>query len=121
MLLFVSITQWNCRAVEKNSGSDTIPEALIKSKLGEKYAVSYNRSKTFALCQQQNMNDHSQRKFKYVVIQLSDKKIVHEGTYQLGYVQWHGDNAIEVLNSSSSARDDTAGDKKIITINQHQR
>jgi hypothetical protein len=108
----------NCRAAEKNpQQKNTLPEALIKSSLGEKYTVTYNAAKTYALCQQSREGDHLRRKFRYIVVRLSDNAIVNEGSFQMGYVKWHDEASIEVLNSSS-VRDDRSAEKKIIKIDQ---
>lgn len=92
-------------------------EDVVSARLGKKYELAYNASKTYALCQQQRGADHPQRNFNYVVIRLADREIVLEGSFRLGYVKWKDDTSIEVFNSSIR---DEQGEKKIISIDTHQ-
>jgi hypothetical protein len=119
LIFLVSMALGGCRAAEKNKQEPQLsPENQAKSRLGVKYTVDYNVSKTYALYQQQRENDHSGRKFKYIVVRLKDNKITHEGSFSMGYVKWLDDKSIEVLNSS--IRNDSGGEKKIITVNSNQ-
>lgn len=111
----------NCRATENNSGGANALNSTVKAKLKEPYEISYNKSQTYALCQQARTADHMERRFNFIVVRLSDNKIIVEGSFRMGYVQWIDDDSIEVLNSSSPAvRDDEKGEKKIIDIHSSQ-
>jgi hypothetical protein len=121
-VLFVSMTLVQCRASEKNRQDPKAAfESVVKKKLGERYTVSYNTSRTYALCQQSREADHMQRTFNYVVVHLATNKVVHEGSFSMGSVQWHDEKSIEVLDNSSSGRDDgKTNEKKVINIESDQ-
>lgn len=128
-LLFIAFTLFmpgvlialsGCKAPQKNQESKAAFETVAKEKLGAKYAVSYNTLKTHVLCQQMREGDHSQRSFKYIVIKLSDNKIMYEGTFRMGYVRWLNDQSIEVLSTSVSKEDEKTSGKRIININSDQ-
>lgn len=86
---------------------------MAKRELGEHYTVINNPLNTFALCQQQRTSDHLSQKLDYIVIRITDSKVIERGTYQNGHVKWIDDQSIEVL---SGARPGTELKKKIITI-----
>jgi hypothetical protein len=109
-----------CSATENSGKPEAAFERTVKKQLGTQYVVSYNTTKTHALCQQTRSEDHSQRNFRYIVIKLSNNKVIHEGLFRMGYVRWVNDQSIEVLNSSVSRKDEKANDKKIININSDQ-
>jgi hypothetical protein len=112
--LFVSIALLNCRALKKSDVAGDAFDSLVASKLGEKFIVKYNINRTYALCQQERTDDHQRRNLKYIVVRTKDNTLVQEGSFSMGYVQWHDEDAIEVFSSSSS-RDDS-GDKRIIKL-----
>jgi hypothetical protein len=115
--LSVFIVLLNCKAAQKNDQKPSVAfENLVKSKVGAKYKVDYNVSKTYALCQQERAEDHIRRNIKYIVVRLSDNKVINEGFYSMGYVKWFDNNSIEVLSSSIQGTE-RAGEKKIIKLN----
>lgn len=89
-------------------------DVVARERLGKKYEVTYNDSKTFALCQQQREGDHAGRTFQYIVVQLSDNQVVVDGSFKMGYAKWHNNTSIEVVSSASIH--DEPGQKKIIPI-----
>lgn len=91
-------------------------EAKIKSKLGTGYTVSYNEPKTYALYQQSRVNDHANRSFKYLVVNLSDSKIISEGSFRNGYVKWIDNNSIEI----GSATKGELVQKRVIKVNNQK-
>jgi hypothetical protein len=115
----VFITFVNCKGADKILQDKASIDSMVSKKLGKKYDLSYNGSKTYALCQQQREGDHQQRSFKYIVVRLSDNYVVREGSFRMGYVKWQGDQSIEV-SSSVSVRDEQ-GQKQIINIHSNQQ
>lgn len=106
-----------CKATQvqqKPAGVDKIATSM----LGKAYEVNYNTSKTLALCYQKRQGDHINRKFKFIVVQIADNKIIKQGTYQLGYVKWVDDHTLEVASASTNQ---AASDKKLIDINIHEQ
>jgi hypothetical protein len=117
VLLPVFMALISCKISEKNAQDKKATfEALAKAELGEAHEVSYNTPKTYALCQQQRQGDHLRRSFKYIVVRLSDNKVMHKGSFRMGYVAWYDEDSIEVV-TASSARDDK---KTIIDIRSDQ-
>lgn len=86
--------------------------------LGAENIIELNGSKTFALCQQKREADHFRRKFRYMVVRISDNAIVHKGIFSLGYVKWLNNDSIEVFSGSKAAKEES-GTKKIINVNSH--
>lgn len=123
LMLFSSITLLNCHSV-RNSAQETDPfKTLVKAELGEPYKLDYNKARTYALCQQERIGDHAQRRFGFIIVRLSDNKVIRKGSYRMGYAQWIGDNSIEVSGSDSPVtRDDgKTASKQIIDIQSDQR
>lgn len=107
----------SCKISEKNAqDKKTKFKALVKAELGEAHQVTYNAPKTYALCQQERQGDHLRRSFRYIVVRLSDNKVVYKGSFRMGYVAWYDESSIEVV-TASSARDD---EKTIIDIRSDQ-
>jgi hypothetical protein len=95
-------------------------ESVIVSKLGSNYTLTENKNNTFVLCQQKPEGDHAARNFKYIVIRKSDNQIVLSGSYQLGYVKWISNEAIEVLSLPSILEQDESKFKKVFSVNENQ-
>lgn len=117
-LFCVSMTLASCRGADKALQEKISFDSIVGEKLGKKYDVSYNASKSYALCQQQREGDHSQRSFKYLVVRLADNKVIREGSFKMGHVKWRDDISIEVI-TSSSVKDDQ-GKREIISIKSEQ-
>ena len=52
------------------------------------------------------------RTFKFIVVKISEKEIVSEGSFKNGYVKWVDDKSIEV----ASAGEDEKLDKRVIVV-----
>ena len=90
-------------------------QRVVDNILGNGNIIELNETKTFALCEQKPTTDHARRQYRFVVIRLNDKAIVHEGTFSMGYVQWLDDKSIEVASGSPSS--DEGSTMKIIHVN----
>ena len=111
--ILVSIALYNCKAGNAQSNSNAEFENVVKSKLGPQFSTDHNSNHSYALCQQtRSENDHARRNFKYIVVRLSDNKIMNEGSFVMGHVKWVSDNAIEVATASSN--NDSLQTKKIV-------
>jgi hypothetical protein len=89
--------------------------SIVNELLGENNDITYNKPKTFALCQQERSGDHAARRFKYIVVRMADMEIVHEGSFRLGYVKWVTDDSIEVLDTGHTSSDEPV-EKKVIKL-----
>ena len=100
LLLFVFILFSGCKASGNRELSNDSFDSVVKSKLGPDYLIEHNSNHRLALCQQKRSdNDHMRRTFKFAVVQLNDNKILHEGSFALGYVKWIDVNTIEVATT----------------------
>lgn len=116
LFLLVSIALLSCGVSAKNRNDhDSIPSTLAKTRLGSDYTSELNSSKTYVLFQQQRSADHALRKIKYMVVRLDDNTVLMEGIFQGGFVRWHDDESVEVLNTRSTGLE---GEKKIINVNR---
>ncbi len=75
--------------------------SVIESRLGQAYDTISNQSKSHLLAQQRRQSDHSQQTIRYLVIRLSNKKIVKEGTYQNGFARWFSDHELEIIETTT--------------------
>jgi hypothetical protein len=112
-VLSVSIVLLSCQAGNTQASSNVSLEEVVKSKLGPQFSTDHNSNHSYALCQQtRSENDHARRNFKYIVVRLSDNKIMNEGSFVMGHVKWVSNNAIEVATASSN--NDSLQTKKIV-------
>ena len=63
--------------------------------LGGELDTFPNRTGTYILCVQRAVPGQST---KFVVIERASRSVVEEGTYLPGYVEWKGNDTIEVLS-----------------------
>jgi hypothetical protein len=103
----VFITFTGCKVSEKSPQSDQL-EKIASQKLGANFTTTYNSLKTYALCQQARVGDHSDRIFRYVVIKLADNTIVREGSFRRGHVKWNDSKSLEILNGSRNRNEDSS-------------
>ena len=99
-----------CSSTAQTSQGDL--SSIVKAKLGSHYSTHHNQSNSFALYQQSPGGDHMNRSFKFIVIKISEKKIVREGSFKNGYVKWVDDKSIEV----ASAGADEKLEKQVIVV-----
>jgi hypothetical protein len=91
-------------------------ENVVVAKLGKNIATEENETKTHVLYVQKAQGDHPTRIYKYVVERKSDKKIVLEGSFQMGYVKWITNSSIEVLSLPSLTEQDESKYKKVFSV-----
>lgn len=95
--------------------------SIADHNLGKSNMIEYNSSKTFALCIQTTTDSHVARKYKFIVIKVSDGTIVYRGSFSLGYVKWLNDNSLEILNSDDVLSGDMSKEAiRIIKIDTQQ-
>lgn len=120
ILFLVFITLSGCRSTALNDDQVLELESLAKRKLGKDYMIEYNDSKKFALCQQNPLADNFRKKYRYFVIRISDKTILYEGTFSMGYVKWSNKLSIEVFSISKTGEEESST-KKTIHVNSPHR
>jgi hypothetical protein len=116
--VFMSFT--GCKASEKSLQSAEKLEKSVSPKLGKHFIITYNSSKTHALCEQERDGDHSNRIFRYVVVKVADNTIVHEGSFRQGYVRWNDSKSLEVVNGSSMTGTEKSTEIRMINIESGQ-
>jgi hypothetical protein len=115
----LSATVTNCQSTGKHSTLQKKASAIATEKLGKKYTCDNNTSGTFTLCKQVREGDQVQREFRYILLRLSDHKIIREGSFRMGDAHWRDDASIEVINTSSVRDEETQ--RTIFSINSDQR
>jgi hypothetical protein len=105
-----------CTAQKNNTAINNNFESIIKTKLGPAFTIDFNESKSYALGTQQRQGDHIRRNFKYIVVRLSDNKILQEGSYTMGSVKWIDNNSIEIVSEASTHGRDIDSNKKVINV-----
>jgi len=107
----------SCASQPKTTNSSSIEDVVV-SKIGKSFLLTENENKTFVLYQQKPEGDHAAKNYKYLVIRKSDNVIMISGSYQLGYVKWVSNKAIEVLSLPSVIEQDEAKFKKVIIVDR---
>jgi hypothetical protein len=112
-LIVLILVLGSCRSVPSSGQS---LEMLLQKELGLDYSIQYNSSRTMVLGVQQPDNDHLLKRFKYVVVDVSTKRILENGSVQAGTVKWHSDDALEV---ETSAQGNDQVKRTIVNIRSH--
>ncbi|HYG02613.1 MAG TPA: hypothetical protein VD927_09210 [Chryseosolibacter sp.] len=115
-LLFVLA---NCKSADTSrnsgnidSGNSTDLATALKIRLGPDPIAEENEAQTLILYKQQP-GGHVKVTYKFVVVRKSDKVIIHEGQYQMGYVKWADNSTLELVSSG----DGENPEKKFINLN----
>jgi hypothetical protein len=116
LLFFVSVTLSLSCTNQQKVIHQTEKENLVIAKLGKDVISEENETKTHVLYVQKAQGDHSTRSYNYVVERKSDKKIVLEGSFQMGYVKWTTNSSIEVLSLPSLTEQDESKYKKVFSV-----
>jgi hypothetical protein len=116
LLFFVSITLSLSCTNQQKVIHQTEKENLVIAKLGKDVISEENETKTHVLYVQKAQGDHPTRSYNYVVERKSDKKIVLEGSFQMGYVKWTTNSSIEVLSLPSLTEQDESKYKKVFSV-----
>jgi hypothetical protein len=114
IIFLLVFTLSGCRSSQRSADQAALQQTA-DSTLGKENLIQLNETKTFALCQQEPGADHARKQYRFVVIRLKDRAIVHEGAYSMGYVKWVDDRSIEVVSGSPSSQ--AGGTKRIIHVN----
>lgn len=115
LLFFLLILVFSCANQQKVTNKSE-KENLIVAKLGKNIITEENETKTHVLYVQKTQGDHPTRIYNYVVERKSDKKIVLEGSFQMGYVKWITNSSIEVLSLPSLTEQDESKYKKVFSV-----
>lgn len=99
-------------AVPANENSSSDLGSILKMKLGPDPIAEENESQTLILYKEQP-GGHVKKNYKFIVVRKSDNSIIHEGSYQMGYVKWNDDSSLEL----TSAGADDRPEKKFINLN----
>ena len=116
LLFFVSITLSLSCTNQQKVIHQTERENLVIAKLGKDVISEENETKTHVLYVQKAQGDHPTRSYNYVVERKSDKKIVLEGSFRMGYVKWTTNSSIEVLSLPSLTEQDESKYKKVFSV-----
>jgi|GEM_PF-7018063 len=99
LAVFQTLLFTNCRRQSIQHFSTV--ETLAEKELGPGISsTTYNESNTYALCQQTHSQDHAKRTLKYIVVDVSEMKVIQHGSFQSGVVRWLTDTSIEIETST---------------------
>lgn len=109
-----------CKSQQPSMAGTQIEEVL-QNKLGAHSDPNYNDSKSMAIYKATVDRSKEGSPVPYLVISLADGVILHEGSYQRGYVKWSNDSTIEVMNSPGIAPREGNQSKHVkqIVVNQN--
>ncbi len=93
LLVFVSFPYSGCKTTKNDP---TSLETVIQRSIPNAFTTSYNNEKTYLLVVEEQTPD--KELIKFLVIQVSNQKIVLEKKFRPGHVKWKDNSTIELLN-----------------------
>jgi hypothetical protein len=122
--LFV-VLSCTCSAQRKKSAPPVAepavikPQSLIKvnEKLGPSPDKSSNKDSSFTLYKKDTTNiDNGMAVTKYVVVRNEDQRIVEEGSFAMGVIDWSADYELQITQSTGSAQTSGSASKRTIDL-----
>lgn len=99
--LFIQCQSANPQATDQSAPQVSTAET-IKAKLGAETLTEDSPAGTYRLYTQKP-GGHVKRQYRYIVVKTTDNRIVHEGTYQSGYVKFSADDTLEVVSADGAS------------------
>ncbi len=93
LLVLVSFVYSGCKTPKNDS---TSLDTVIQRSISNPSTTSYNNEKTYLLVVEEQTAD--QELIKFLVIEVSNQKIVLEKKFRPGHVKWKDNSTIELLN-----------------------
>jgi hypothetical protein len=69
---------------------------LASEKVGERPTIEANQDASFSLCWNDKMNNNQIPALQFIIVRMSDHKVVEEGSVTMGEVRWTNDYEVEV-------------------------
>lgn len=110
---------FSCKAQQQNHTLQVISE-----KIGDNAIIDYNRDRSFALVQEKfTIIQDAEYTSSYLIIRISDNKIIKEGKVVHGYIKWINDDVIEVFEMPGVIKDGQEEDdfKRSINIRNFRK
>lgn len=105
----------SCHSSKNGADQDIRLKKIANEAVGSENNIEFNKSETFALCQEKAGAIHARKQYRFVVVRLKDMVIVHKGAFSMGYVKWIGNDSIEVYSGSPGLKEGGSS-KKIIRV-----
>lgn len=115
----ILLTIFSCKAQQQKHSLQVISE-----KIGDNAIIDYNRDHSFALVQEKfSVVQDGEYTSSFLIIRMSDNKIIKEGKVVHGYIKWINDDIIEIFEMPGVIKDDQEEDdfKKRINIRGFQK
>lgn len=98
----ILLTIFSCKAQQQKHSLQVISE-----KIGDNAIIDYNKDRSFALIQEKfSVVQDSEYTSSYLIIRMSDNKIIKEGKVVHGYIKWINDDIIEIFEMPGLIKDD---------------
>ncbi|HET8861298.1 hypothetical protein [Marivirga sp.] len=108
-ITFIALLVGACTTSSKNAqnnNQDTIYNLALEALGEERIEFNYNENRDFLLATSKDEQE-GQIRFKYVVMDVSQKNIVDEGNLPLGKAKWISDYEIEIIAPPGIIRDNS--------------
>lgn len=115
----ILLTIFSCKAQQQKHSLQVISE-----KIGDNAIIDYNQDRSFALVQEKfTVVQDTEYTSSFLVIRMSDNKIIKEGKVVHGYIKWINDDIIEIFEMPGVIKDGQEEDdfKKRINIRAFQK
>lgn len=118
LMLIMSLGCSNGRSLHKSKAGSVGND--IQQKLGERFETIESPNKKYTLYyQKRDPQDHLNREFRYVVLDNTTQKLIHEGSFIQGYIKWISESELEFTVKSKNTNTESGVLKiDIATINQ---
>ena len=95
------------------------PHALtvVNEKLGPNPDKSANKDNSFTLYRKDTTNvDNGMPLTKYLVIRNDDQRVVEEGSFTMGVIDWSADYELQITSSTGAAQSQAGNSKRKIDL-----
>lgn len=101
LMLIMSLGCSKSRSLHKSKGISVDND--IQQKLGERFETLKSPNEKYTLYyQKRDPQDHLNREFRYVVLDTTTQKLVHEGSFIQGYIKWISESELEFTVKSKN-------------------
>jgi hypothetical protein len=110
---------FSCKAQQQKHSLQVISE-----KIGDNAIIDYNQDRSFALVQEKfTVVQDAEYTSSFLIIRMSDNKIIKEGKVVHGYIKWINDDIIETFEMPGVIKDGQEEEdfKKRINIRNFQK
>lgn len=89
---------------------------LATQNVGQHPAIETNRDASFSLCWQDKETENKMPALQFIIVRMSDHKIVEQGSVTMGEVRWSGDYKVEVSHRQGQVQLERSPESNTRTI-----